>query len=354
MKVALIGLPKSGKSTIFTAATATVIDPYAPPEPHHAVVHVPDSRLVFLAKLFRSKKIVEATIELTDVPGCSLDDAHGREQWRRLLPTVRQADVLAVVVRDFQNLAVPAYQDRIDPKADFQAVWEEMLFADLDTVTTRIDRLEAALKKPTKTHDLEKRELALLTRCREVLESEAPISSAINTDTDRRQLSSFAFLTEKPMVCIQNVSEERVAESATVEAPQAAETISISAQIEAELSGLEPAERPAFLAELGIESPAPDRLIQSCRRAGRMITFLTMGSDEARAWSIPQGTTAVGAAAKIHTDFGRGFIRAETVAFDDLRAHGDEKAARAAGKVRQEGKDYVVKDGDVLTILAGI
>ena len=134
----------------------------------------------------------------------------------------------------------------------------------------------------------------------------------------------------------------------------AAETISISAEIEAEVARLEPADRPAFLAELGIESPARDRLIRSCYRAAGMISFLTMGADEARAWTIPQGTTAVEAAAKVHTDLSRGFIRAETIAYDDLHAHGDEKGARAAGKVRQEGKTYVVQDGDILTILANV
>lgn len=354
MKVALVGLPGSGKSSVFAAVAGVAVDPYAPPEPRQAVVHVPDPRLTYLAKLFQSKKIVEASIEVVDVPGCALDDSRGQEQWRRLLPAVRQADLLAVVVRDFENSAVPAYRDRIDPKADFQAVWEELLFADLDTVTTRIERLEAALKKPTKMHEVEKREMALLTRCREVLESEAPLSTALKTEADRRLLSSFAFLTEKPLLCIRNISEDRAGRSSDVDASVAAETISISAEIEAEVARLEPADRPAFLAELGIESPARDRLIRSCYRAAGMISFLTMGADEARAWTIPQGTTAVNAAAKIHTDLSRGFIRAETIAYEDLRANGDEKGARAAGKVRQEGKTYVVQDGDILTILANV
>ncbi|MFQ5413209.1 MAG: DUF933 domain-containing protein [Phycisphaerae bacterium] len=352
MKVALIGLPQSGKSAVFAAITAARADPYAPPEPRHAVVSVPDDRLEYLTDLCHPKKVVHAMIEFVDVPGCSLDDAKGQAEWRRMLPQVRQADLLAVVVRDFDSAAVPAYRDRVDPAADFAAVWDELIFADLDTVTTRLERLDKALKKPSKTHDAEKREQALLHGCRDALETSAPLAGVITTDEHRRALASFAFLTQRPIVCVRNVAEDRAADTPPLRLDHVSDSIALCASMEAEIAMLEPDDRAMFLADLGVNQPARDRLIQACYRAGGLVSFLTMGADEVRAWTIHTGDTAVDAAAKIHTDLARGFIRAETVSYDDLVAHQDLKGARTAGKVRKEGKTYVVADGDILNILA--
>jgi len=354
MKAAIIGLPQSGKTTVFSAVTGVAPDFHTPREPRQGVVRVPDHRLDYLAQTSTPKKVTPATIEFVDVPGCSLDESKGQEEWRRLLPAVRQADLLVVVVRDFQNPAVPAYRNRVDPRADFEAVWEEIIFADLETVTTRIDRIEQSLRKPTKTHDTEKRELALLTRCREALESEQPLASVITTDEERRELSSFAFLSEKPLVGVLNVSDDRAASKETWQAPHFKETVVLSASIEAEIARLEPQDRAVFLADLGLEAPAWDRLIQTCYRASGLISFLTMNQEEARAWTIHKGATALEAAAKVHTDLARGFIRAETVSYDDLFHYKDMKAARAAGRVRKEGKGYIVQDGDILQILANV
>lgn len=352
MRVALIGLPKSGKSTLFAAATGHKVDPYAPPEPVQAVVRVPDPRIVFLTQLCQPKKVTEASIEFVDLPGCSLDDTKGQDSWRKLAPVIRQADLLAVVVRDFVNASVPAYRNRVDAKADFDAVWEELIFADLDAVTTRVDRLEKSLKKPTKTHDAEKREQALLLRCKDALEGGKPLSSVLTTDEDRRQVSSFAFMTEKPLLCIRNVSDDRTTSAEPLTAEHAVAGIVLCASLEADIAQLEPADRPAFLAELGLSDPARDRLIRTCYDAGGLISFLTMGPDEVRAWTIPKGATAVEAAGKIHTDLARGFVRAETVAFADIVEYKDMRGAKAAGRVRKEGKGYVVADGDILNILA--
>lgn len=351
MRAAIIGLPQSGKSTVFVAATGLSVDPYAPPEPRTAVVGVPDYRLTYLTELCHPKKVIEATMELVDLPGCSLDDTKSQQQWRRLLPVIRQTDLLVVVVRRFENPAVPPYHDRVDPKADFSVVWDELIFADLDAVTTRVERIEAALKKPTKTHDASKRELGLLLRCREALEAGQPLSGVVTTEEDRKQVSSFSFLTEKPLVCVVNHSEDQPGEEVNLALVAVQETLPIHAAIEAEIAQLPPPDRPAFLADLGLQEPTRDRLLHSCYRAAGMISFLTMGPDEVRAWPIPAGSTAVQAAAKIHTDIARGFIRAETVSYDDLREHKDLKGARAAGKVRKEGKSYVVADGDILNIL---
>ena len=353
MKAAIIGLPKSGKSTVFSAVTGIEVDPYAAPEPRPAVVHVPEPRLEYLADLVKPKKVVEATMDFVDVPGCSLDDVKGQEEWRRFLPTIRQADLLVVVLRDFESEAVPMTHAELDLKGRFAAVWDELIFADLDSVTTRIEKIEKALSKPSKTHEAEKRELALLTRCREALESEQPLSSVITTEEEHKQVSSFAFCTEKPVMCVRDVSDDRAGTIEELTIEHVADTVTLRASIEAEIAQLDPADRPAFLADLGLEEPARDRLIHTCYRAAGLISFMTIvGSEEVRAWTIAKGSTAVEAAGKIHTDFARGFIRAETVAYDDLVAHKDMKGAKAAGKVRKEGKSYVVQDGDILTILS--
>ena len=352
MKVAIIGLPKSGKSTVFSAVTGQAVDPYAPPQPHQGVVRVPDSRLTYLTQLYKPKKTTPAAIEFVDIPGVSLSDAHGRDAWKQLLPTVRQAEALVAVVRDFRSAIVPAYRERIDAQADFDEVWSELIFADLDAVTTRLERLEKGLKKPTGTQDSQKHEMALLSRCKEALETDAPLSSALHSENDRATVSSFAFLTQKPIICVRNVSDDAVHDARPIEAKHAAGTIVLSASIEAEIATLDEPDRQAFLADFGLTAPAKDRLIQTCYAAMGLISFLTMGEDEVRAWTITNGSTAVEAAGKIHSDLARGFVRAETVAYDDLVANKDLKGARAVGKVRKEGKTYVVADGDILNILS--
>ena len=352
MKAAIIGLPQSGKSTVFLAATGQKIDPFAAPQAHTAVVKVPDTRLDYLAALCNPKKYTPATIELVDFPGCSLEDAKGREEWRRMLPAVRLADLLVVVVRDFEHASLPPYRNRIDAQADFDEIWSEMVFSDLEAVANRSDKLEKALKKPTATHEQEKHELSVLIRCREALEAERPLSSALQTDHDRQVLASFAFLTEKPIVTVRNVSDDKAGTAQPLAAAHAVDNIVLSASIEAEVAQLDPDDRAVFLAELGIAEPARDRLIRSCYRALGLISFLTMGPEEVRAWTIRKGSTAQEAAGKIHSDLARGFIRAETVAYDDLVAHTDMKGVKAAGKLRKEGKSYIVQDGDVMLILA--
>jgi len=350
MRAALIGLPQSGKSAVFAAMTGLVTPPGEAQHEHVATVHVPEPRLEFLTRLYKPKRVTEAAIEFLDVPGFSLQSAHGQEELRKHLPAVRQSDVLVAVVRDFRNDLVPAYRNRVDPQADLAELWDEFLFADLYTVTNRIEKLDKALSKPSKTHDQEKRELAVLHRCREALESGRPLSAVLTSPEEIKMLASFAFLTEKPLVVVYNVGEDRAGEAAPAPPVHARACLTLCAGVEAEIARLEPGDRAAFLADLGLAAPGRDRLIRACFEAAGMIVFLTMGPDEVRAWDIPGGTSAVDAAGKIHTDLARGFIRAETVAYADLCAAGDIRAARAAGKVRQEGKTYVVQDGDVLNI----
>ncbi len=350
MNCAIIGLPQSGKSTLFTAATGVEPTPGAMPQMRRASVQVPDERVDALAPIFGSKKTTHATIEYSDFPGFSLADAHGQDQLRKHLPDIRQAEALIVVLRDFENDAVPPYRNRIDAAADLREVWDELIFGDLETVTRRIEKLEAALKKPTK-HDEEKRELAVLEQCRDALENEQPIGSVLQSTTEAAGLlASFPFLTEKPLIVVYNVGEDRAAAAVTAVPAHAHCAINLSAEVEAEIARLDKADRASFLQDLGLTAPAQNRLIQAAYEAMGYITFLTAGPTEARAWTIPRGCTALEAAGKIHTDLARGFIRAETVAFDQLAEAGDYRAAKASGIVRQEGKGYVVQDGDVILI----
>lgn len=350
MKAAIIGLPQSGKTTVFEAVTGRAAPPGESGRVHLAMVQVPDDRLETLTAMYDPKKTTQTSFEFVDVPGLSLQDAHGQEEMRRHLPTIRQADVLVAVVRDFQDPAVPAYRDRVDPVADLTELWEEFLFADLDTVTHRVEKLEKALKKPTKTHDEEKRELVLLQRCQQGLEDERPLSEVIQTPDEAKALASFGFLTEKPLVVVFNVDEARASQPAPDAPDHALAAINMSAKTEAEIIQLDPGDRPAFLADLGLQATARDRLVRTVFEGLGLISFLTVGPDEVRAWAIPKGTTALDAAGKIHSDLARGFIRAEIVAYDDLIAAGDMRAAKSAGTVRQEGKPYIMQDGDVTNI----
>jgi ribosome-binding ATPase len=284
------------------------------------------------------------------VPGFSHETASQQAEFRKALPSIRQSDALVAVLRAFENPSVPPYRDRIDPKADLDELLTELLFCDLDTVTTRIERLEKALTKPTKTHEQEKKELELMRRLQRALEAEQPVTAAIETEEERRALGGFAFLTELPLVVVINVNEKNAAAPPSFVYEHARATIALCAETEEQIAGLEPGDRQAFLDDLGVEEPARERLIQVCYDAVGLISFLTTGEDEVRAWSVRKNTTAVDAAGKIHTDLARGFIRAETVGFDDLKAAGDIKLAKAAGKVRLEGKNYIVQDGDILNI----
>lgn len=348
MKIAFVGPPQSGKSTLFRAITGQQVSPHAVVGEQLAAVKVPDKRLDVLEKMYKPKKYTEATIDVLDVPGFSHETAAQQNEFRKTLPSIRQCDALVAVLRAFDSDSVQPYRNRIDPKADLDELLSELLFCDLETVSTRVERIEKALTKPTKTHELEKHELELMHRLQKALESERPIASAIQNDEERKSLAGFAFLTEMPLIVVINVNESQAAASPPFTYEHARANIALCADTEEQIAQLEPADRQAFLDDLGVKEPARDRLIQGCYNAVGLISFLTCGEDEVRAWSIHKGSDAVVAAGKIHTDIARGFIRAETVSFEDLKAAGDMKGAKFAGKVRLEGKHYIVQDGDVI------
>lgn len=349
MKVGLIGPPQSGKSTLFAALTGNTIDPAAAFQEHTATIVVPDTRIVYLTGIYKPKKVTYATVDVCDFPGISSSDDHGKEQYRKHLPSIRLCDALVAVVRDFESDRVAKHRDRIDAAGDLATLNDDFIFADLEAVTTRMERLEKSFKRPSKGREQDKRELALLQRCEAALEDLKPLSTVLEHE-DEAMLRSFSFLTEKPLVVVANVSEDKAKSEPTLRYEHARGVINVCAEAEAQIAELDtPEDQAAFLEDLGIDMPARDRLIQTCYSAVGLISFLTCGDPEVHAWPIKKGSDACEAAGKIHSDIARGFIKAETVSYDDfVAAGGDMKTVKAAGKLRQEGRGYIVQDGDII------
>jgi hypothetical protein len=350
LKVALLGLLESGKSTIFASLSGKPVTPVGSTTIEEAIVQVPDERLDWLAEHYKPKKVTHATIDCLDMPGFNFTDEHGRAAARRLINQIRTVDMLALVVRAFENPAAPPYRGSVDPARDLAELRTEVLLADLELVATRIEKLEKQIHKPTKTQAQDKAELALHKKLQETIEAEKPISSAIQTDAEVEMIKSLGFLTLKPMMVTVNVGEdERDKEfdfAGVID--KETELTTICAKLEHELTQLDAESRKEFMADLGITDSAIAKFVRSCYSAMGLISFLTVVSGELRAWPIKQGTTALDAAGKVHTDIKRGFIRAETFSFDDLKELGSEKALKAAGKIRLEGKDHIVHDGDII------
>jgi GTP-binding protein YchF len=350
MKVALLGLLQSGKSTILASLSGKAIPAIGATAIEEAIVPVPDERLDWLTRYYKPKKTTYATIDCLDLPGFNFTDEHGRAAARRLINQIRTVDLVVLVVRAFENPAVPAYRNSVNPARDLAQLQTELLLADLELVTTRIEKLEKQVHKPTKTQEHDKAELALQKKLQEAIESEKPISSAVETDAEREMIKSLGFLTLKPIVAAINIGEDQLDRKFDFSdrIDGSVPIITISAKLEYELAQLDADSRSEFMADLGITEPAASKFVKGCYKALGLISFLTVVSGELRAWPIKQDTIAVDAAGKVHTDIKRGFIRAETFAFNDLKALGSEKALKAAGKIRLEGKNYIVHDGDII------
>lgn len=351
MKVALIGLMQSGKSTLLSAITGKDPVPMGSPDIHEQMVSVPDDRLNWLTSLYQPKKTVHATVDCLDLPGLSFADEHGRAAARRLFGQVRTVDMFVLVVRDFENPSVPAYRGNVNPARDLEELKTEMLLADLEMVTTRIDRLQKQANKPTKTQSHDKLELELQLKLQEAIESEKPIRSVLQNveGPEMDMVRSLNFLTLKPLMVAVNIGEDRLDQAAdTAMGIEGVPAIRLCAELEYELAKLDPDSRADFMKDMGLTEPASKKFVQSCYNTLGLISFLTVGKDEVRAWPIEKGTSALDAAGKVHSDIKRGFIRAETMSYDDLRQLGDEKHVKAAGKMRLEGKTYIVHDGDII------
>ncbi len=350
MKVALLGLLQSGKSTIFAGLSGKPIPPVGSTAIEEAIVRVPDERLDWLITYYKPKKRTYAAIDCLDLPGFNFADEHGRAAARRLINQIRTVDMLVLVVRAFENPAAPPYRGSIDPARDLVELQTELLLSDLELVTTRIERLEKQVNRPTQTRARDEAELELQKKLQEAIESEKPISTAIETDEQLEMIKSLGFLNLKPVVVAVNVGEDQLNEKFDFAGHLDSSTpiITICAKLEYELSQLDEKSRQEFMSDLGMTESEASKFVNSCYSALGLISFLTLGSDELRAWPIRKGTAALDAAGKVHTDIKRGFIRAETFSFDDLKDFGSEKALKAAGKIRLEGKEYTVQDGDII------
>jgi GTP-binding protein YchF len=364
MQIAIVGLAGSGKTTVFNTLTRGHAETggYGGVTLNVGVVKVPDERLGRLAEIFKPKKVVQADVTYVDLPAppASSEGRIGTEELPAdHLARLRDSDALLHVVRAFEDPANPHAAGSVDAARDLEQLDLEFTLADLAMTERRLERLKASGKHGTQAErEAAEREDVVLQRIHEGLEAGTPIRDLGLDADEEKAIRGFRFLTQKPVLVLLNIGEAELARAADVVASMAAAyrhehalVDALSARIEMELGELEPDEAASFMEELGISGSSLDRVIALSYRLLGLVSFLTAGPDEVRAWPIPDGSTAVDAAGAIHTDLAKGFIRAETVAYEDLLKLGSMGEARKAGRLRSEGKTYRVKDGDVLEIL---
>lgn len=356
-KCGIVGLPNVGKSTLFNALTRTAAAqaanfPFCTIEPNVGEVSVPDERLDKIAAIGKSAEIIPTRLSFVDIAGLVKGAAQGEGLGNQFLANIREVDAIAYVLRCFENDDIVHVAGKVDPLTDAEVVETELMLADMESLEKRIPNLEKKLRGQDKDA---KATLELVNRALEVLRDGKPARYVEVSKDEQKLFDQLQLLTSKPALYICNVDEDSAAEGNELTKKveeyakaQNARMVIISAEIESELSQLEDAEQAEYLESLGLEEPGLNRIIREGYKLLNLQTYFTVGPKEARAWTITEGTKAPQAAGVIHTDFERGFIRAQTIAYEDFVALGGEAAAKEAGKARDEGKEYVVKDGDIM------
>ena len=357
MKLGIVGLPNVGKSTLFNAITkagAQVANyAFTTIDPNIGVVAVPDKRLDFLASLYNPKRKVSATIEFFDIAGLVKGASKGEGLGNQFLANIRETEAIVEVVRCFEDKDVSHVMGKVDPLRDIDVINTELILADMETAAKKYDKLSHNVKSGDKKTV---QEFEFAKKLKSHLEAGNPARSLVVGEEEKGFLRDYFLLTSKPILYACNVGEdtlpsmhnEWVRQVEDTAKKERAQTVPFCGKIEAELSELPENDQNAFLKDLGLEEPGLNRLIRASYTLLGLISFYTVGEDECRAWTITNGTLAPQAAGTIHTDFEKGFIRAEVMSYDDLKKIGSEKAVKEAGHVRLEGKEYLVKDGDII------